>query len=122
MAANFIAGHDLPSALPALEKQWHNNIAFSVDLLGEAVVSHAEAAAYRTRYLDLITQLPAAVAQWPANPLLESDHLGPMGGGPRPNVSIKISALDGHVSPLATDDSIARLIASLAPLLLAAKE
>ena len=118
-AQTFIAGDSLSAALPALHSQWQNNIAFSVDLLGEAVVSHAEAAIYQQRYLDLITQLPAATHSWPASPQLESDHLGPI---PRTNVSIKISALDGHVSPVAADDSLQRLVTALAPLLAAAQK
>ncbi|MGN6369523.1 MAG: proline dehydrogenase family protein [Phycisphaerae bacterium] len=119
MAHTFIAGESLTEALPALQQQWQHHIAFSVDLLGEAVVSHAEAAAYQKRYLDLIEQLPAATADWPHDPQLESDHLGKI---PRTNVSIKISALDGHVSPLAAEDTLDRLSHALAPLLLAAEK
>ena len=122
MAKTFIAGESLDEALPALKHQWRNHIAFSVDLLGEAVVSHAEAAIYQKRYLDLIENLPIATKDWPADPQLESDHLGPGGGIPRTNVSIKISALDGHVSPVAADDSLHRLVTALAPLLTAAQK
>ncbi|HVX86002.1 MAG TPA: proline dehydrogenase family protein [Phycisphaerae bacterium] len=117
MARTFIAGHSLEDALPTLAARWSQSIAFSVDLLGEAVVSHAEAAAYRARYDHLLDTLPAAVAQWPANPILDTDHLGPI---PRANLSIKISALDGHVTPIDTDTpggSLDRLTDALAPLL-----
>ncbi len=37
MAGHLIAGADAAAALPVLEKLWHEGIAFSVDLLGEAV-------------------------------------------------------------------------------------
>jgi RHH-type proline utilization regulon transcriptional repressor/proline dehydrogenase/delta 1-pyrroline-5-carboxylate dehydrogenase len=114
MAHQFIAGRTLDDALPALEERRRQHIAFSVDLLGEAVVSHAEAAAYQSRYHALLDALPAAVAAWPADPLLDTDHLGPI---PRANVSIKISALDGHVSPVDTEGTLDRLTAALAPLL-----
>ncbi|HUO10718.1 MAG TPA: proline dehydrogenase family protein [Phycisphaerae bacterium] len=114
MARTFIAGQQLDEALPILEQQWNGNIAFSIDLLGEAVVSETEAAAYRTRYLDLIQKLPAATAKWPKREILESDNMGAI---PRVNVSIKISALSANISPVATDDSIAHLIDALAPLL-----
>ena len=93
MAEKFIAGADASAAIPRLRELWDRNIAFSVDLLGEACVSDEEAAGYQKRYLDLIQQLPAEVKDWPANPLLESDHLGPI---PRANVSIKISSLHAH--------------------------
>jgi RHH-type proline utilization regulon transcriptional repressor/proline dehydrogenase/delta 1-pyrroline-5-carboxylate dehydrogenase len=114
MAENFIAGNDVPAALPVLENRWRHNIAASVDLLGEACVSHAEAAAYAQRYLNLIDQLAAAADVWPAHPQLETDHLGPI---PRANVSVKISALDGHVKPMDAFGSLDRLLAALAPLL-----
>src|SRR5437762_8816559 len=90
MAGKFIAGTDAASALPRLRELWDRGMAFSVDLLGEACVSDAEAAEYQRRYLDLISNLPMQVSSWPANSLLESDHLGPI---PRANVSIKISSL-----------------------------
>ena len=51
MAGKFIAGTDAASALPGLRSLWNDGIAFSVDLLGEACVSDAEADQYRDRYL-----------------------------------------------------------------------
>jgi RHH-type proline utilization regulon transcriptional repressor/proline dehydrogenase/delta 1-pyrroline-5-carboxylate dehydrogenase len=114
MARTFIAGSTLEEALPALRTRWDEHIGFSVDLLGEAVVSHAEARACQARYQEILDALPAAVAAWPADPILDSDHLGPI---PRANVSIKISALDGHVSPVDTEGTLHRLTEALAPLL-----
>jgi RHH-type proline utilization regulon transcriptional repressor/proline dehydrogenase/delta 1-pyrroline-5-carboxylate dehydrogenase len=119
MAGTFIAGRDPAAAIPVLQQRWSGNIAFSVDLLGEACVSHAEAAAYRERYASLIDQLAAAVTSWSPNPQLERDHLGPI---PRANVSVKISAMDGHVKPADAEGSLDRLVLALRPLLLCAKE
>ena len=85
MAEKFIAGTDARDALPVLEKLWKRGLAFSVDLLGEACVSDAEADAYRAKYMDLIENLPDAVDGWAANERLERDHLGVV---PRTNVSI----------------------------------
>jgi RHH-type proline utilization regulon transcriptional repressor/proline dehydrogenase/delta 1-pyrroline-5-carboxylate dehydrogenase len=114
MARNFIAGVDAASALATLKKQWSEGVAFSVDLLGEACVSDEEAAAYHRRYLDLVETLPAAVAGWPANPLLENDHLGPI---PRTNVSIKISSLCARTDPIDFDGSLRALTDGLRPIL-----
>lgn len=114
MAGNFIAGTDATSALPLLKKRWDDGIAFSVDLLGEACVSHAEADEYRRRYLDLVSTLPAQVAGWKPQPRLESDHLGPI---PRTNVSIKISALSAKLDPIDFEGSIERAYASIRPIL-----
>src|SRR5437588_113774 len=81
------AGTDAASAIPALRELWQSGVAFSVDLLGEACVSDAEAAEYQRRYLDLIGGLPTEVAAFPDNARLQTDHLGPI---PKTNVSIKI--------------------------------
>lgn len=117
MAAKFIAGTDAASALPGLRTLWDDGIAFSVDLLGEACVSEAEADEYARKYLDLIASLPGAVASWKPQHRLESDHLGAI---PRVNVSIKVSSLSARVDPIDTEGSIRGLMARLVPLLEAA--
>ena len=114
MAERFIAGTDAASALPVLESLWKDGVAFSVDLLGEACVSDAEAVAYRERYLDLLRNLPSTVNAWPSQPILEHDHLGPI---PRTNISIKISSLFANTDPIAFDTSIAGLMEGLRPIL-----
>ena len=118
MAGKFIAGTDAASALPKLRAVWKQGLCFSVDLLGEACVSDEEAAAYQRKYLDLIENLPAQVAEWPANPRLESNHLGPI---PRTNVSIKISSLHARTDPIDHEGSIRGLMAGLKPILEAAR-
>jgi RHH-type proline utilization regulon transcriptional repressor/proline dehydrogenase/delta 1-pyrroline-5-carboxylate dehydrogenase len=118
MASKFIAGTDASSALPNLRALWDDGIAFSVDLLGEACVSDEEADAYQRKYLDLVHNLPAQAAEWPANPRLESDHLGPI---PRTNVSIKVSSLSARCDPIDTEGAIADLLRRLSPILDAAR-
>jgi RHH-type proline utilization regulon transcriptional repressor/proline dehydrogenase/delta 1-pyrroline-5-carboxylate dehydrogenase len=119
MAKRFIAGTDAVSALPELESIWNEGVAFSVDLLGEACVSDSEAAHYRQRYLDLLTNLPKAVSSWKSNPVLENDHLGPV---PRTNISIKISSLFAKMDPIAHDLSIDGLFEALQPILVEAEK
>jgi len=119
MASKFIAGTDAASALPGLRDLWKDGIAFSVDLLGEACVSDAEADAYRGKYLDLVTNLPGEVASWKPNAALESDHLG---GIPRTNVSIKISSLSAKCDPIDTEGAIRDLMTRIVPILEAARD
>src|SRR5690606_11950468 len=119
MAEKFIAGVDAESALPQLKKLWSRNIAFSVDLLGEACVSDAEAEMYQGKYLDLINNLPETANQWPGNAVLEADHLGPI---PRTNVSIKISSLHARTDPIDAEGSIRGLMERIVPILEAAKQ
>jgi len=119
MAGKFIAGTDAASALGNLEKLWKEGIAFSVDLLGEACVSDAEADAYAAKYRDLIANLPGKVANWKPNDRLERDHLGPI---PRVNVSIKISSLSARCNPIDTEGSIRDLMTRLVPILELARD
>ncbi len=118
MAGKFIAGADAASALGNLKTIWNDGIAFSVDLLGEACVSDAEADAYRDKYLDLINNLPGQVASWARNERLETDHLGAV---PRTNVSVKISSLSARCDPIDPAGASRDLMTRLRPILEAAK-
>jgi RHH-type proline utilization regulon transcriptional repressor/proline dehydrogenase/delta 1-pyrroline-5-carboxylate dehydrogenase len=114
MAQRFIAGEDATSAADRLRALWDGGTAFSVDLLGEACVSTAEADAYQARYLDIISNLADIVRDWPENPVLERDHLGAI---PRANVSVKISAFAAQTDPVDTEGVIENLMVRLVPLL-----
>ncbi len=118
MAGNFIAGTDAASALGNLKKLWSDGIAFSVDLLGEACVSDAEADMYQAKYLDLVQNLPETVAGWSRQERLERDHLGPIA---RTNVSIKISSLSCKDDPIDTEGAIGDLMTRIVPILEAAR-
>ncbi len=119
MASKFIAGTDAASALPGLKTMWDDGIAFSVDLLGETCVSDEEANGYADKYLDLINNLPKAVASWKSQPTLENDHLGAI---PRTNVSVKISALTARCDPIDTEGSMNDLMKRMLPLLETARD
>ena len=96
MATQFIAGRDAHEALPILTGLRSQGLAFTADLLGEAVVSEAEADDYCRRYLDLLQILDTAQHQWPAlgdsSTQLDWDH------APKINVSIKPSAMYSQMS------------------------
>ena len=97
MAGRFIGGATPAEALPRLRELVEGGAACTVDLLGEATLSDAEADRYRDRYLDLIDVLAEGCA-WDA----PSDVR-------KPNVSIKLSALTAHfesAAPAATYASL----------------
>jgi RHH-type proline utilization regulon transcriptional repressor/proline dehydrogenase/delta 1-pyrroline-5-carboxylate dehydrogenase len=119
MAERFIVGTNAAEALPVLKRLYADGFAFTVDLLGEATISNEEADAYQRRYLDLIGNLVEEVSRWPADPLLERNHLGAI---PRTNVSIKVSAMEPHIDPVDPSGSVDRLMKRVLPLFLAAKE
>jgi RHH-type proline utilization regulon transcriptional repressor/proline dehydrogenase/delta 1-pyrroline-5-carboxylate dehydrogenase len=96
MAHRFIVGETPAAALPVLRGLWTRGISCSVDLLGEATVTAAEADRYAGRCADALSELAAAAAGWPARPALEHDAVGPV---PRANVSVKVSALTPLLRP-----------------------
>ena len=119
MAQRFITGENVEDAIGALKGLRFEGIGFTADLLGEATLSEDEADAVQGRYLELIERLADETARWPANPLLDQDHLGPI---PRANVSIKLSALDPNLDPADPAGGVARLLARALPIFLRARE
>src|ERR671932_1073786 len=88
MAHRFIVGEDPRRALRVLEDLWKDGVASSVDLLGEATVTQAEAHRYAERCAEALDTLAAAARGWPARPQLERASAGPL---PRANLSVKAS-------------------------------
>jgi len=96
MAQRFIAGTSVEEVLASVAKLRKGGFAFTLDLLGEAIISESEADAYQQAYLDLIEGLAGSVNNWPENTQLDCDHTGPI---PRVNVSLKLSALYSQFNP-----------------------
>ena len=71
-------------------------MASTVDLLGEATVTDAEADGYAGRCTDALEQIARESTRWPARPMLEHDSSGPLA---RANVSVKVSALTPVLRP-----------------------
>ncbi len=121
MARQFITGRTGAEAVPVLKKIRARGVGFTVDILGEAVVSEKEAEEYYHRYLELIESLAKEAKNW-----AESDQLegGTNGGRPIPkvNVSVKISALYSQIHPADPEGAIAHLKERLRPLFRRAKE
>ena len=119
LAHRFIVGESPQTALGTLARLWETGIASSVDLLGEATVTEAEAERYAQRCHEAVRTLALATRGWPPRPALESDSAGAL---PRANVCVKISAL----TPLLRPDAPARgqrdAAARLRPLLRDARE
>ncbi len=119
MANRFIVGADAKEALSELKKLHKDGIAFTVDLLGEATVSEDEADVYAKRYLDLIDNLSDEASRWPADDVIDRNHLGPI---PRTNVSLKMSAMYSQIDPVDVAGSVAALKKRVLPLFLRARE
>jgi len=96
MAHRFIVGETPKDALPALRGLWKRGIRTSVDLLGEATITSAEADRYAARCEDALTQLASVQRETPDV-----------------NLSVKVSAL----TPLLRPDAPARGKADAEPRL-----
>ena len=90
MAHRFIVGEDPKAALGDLRDLWKDGVASSVDLLGEATVTQAEAQRYADRCAEALDTIAKAAAGWPGREQLERDSAGVL---PRANLSVKVSAL-----------------------------
>src|SRR3954447_5285488 len=88
MAHRFIVGEDPKAAMGVLRDLWKDGVASSVDLLGEATVTQAEAQRYAARCSEALETLVGASRRWPERPQLEADSAG---GLPRANLSVKVS-------------------------------
>src|SRR5213082_218947 len=116
MARQFIAGKNCEDVMKTLRKLRARKIGFTVDLLGEAIVSEKEADKYAARYLDLLERLAQETKNW-TDPLGKNSGLFPV-----VNLSVKISALYSQMNPADPADAIAHLAPKLRPILSRARE
>jgi RHH-type proline utilization regulon transcriptional repressor/proline dehydrogenase/delta 1-pyrroline-5-carboxylate dehydrogenase len=116
MARQFIAGRNPKDVMKTLRKRRAQGIGFTVDLLGEAVVSEQEANEYAVRCLELLEHLGGETRDW-TDPLGKSAELFPV-----VNLSVKISALYSQMNPADPADAIAHLAPKLRPILRRARD
>ena len=120
MARRFIAATDLPEAVAAVKAMRARNLAFTVDLLGEAVLSAREAERYQGEYLSLIDGLSQASAYWPVVDSIDRDESGNV--IPPVNVSVKLSSLFSQFDPIDPAGTSEMVRHRLRPILRMAKE
>ncbi len=118
MARKFIAGSNVEEAIEAVRKMRSENLAFTIDLLGEATVSEDEADGVQRQYFDLIEGLSRTVNSWPEVPGIDRDDRGPIA---RVNVSVKLSGLYSQFDPIDPEGTARAVSARLRPILSLAK-
>ena len=116
MARQFIAGRNPKDVMKMLRKRRSQGIGFTVDLLGEAVVSEQEANEYAGRGLELLEHLGRETRDW-TDPLGKNTELFPV-----VNLSVKISALYSQMNPADPADAIIHLAPKLRPILRRARD
>jgi RHH-type proline utilization regulon transcriptional repressor/proline dehydrogenase/delta 1-pyrroline-5-carboxylate dehydrogenase len=112
MAHKFIAGADVAQSFDVLKGLRQEGMTFTLDLLGEAVVSEPEAERYMNAYLDALRSLSA---RWPE---LEAAAKTP----DRPNISLKLSSLYSHFDPVDQQGSKRSVLERLRTVFRAARE
>ena len=114
MAGSFIAGSNVAEAVRNIQRLRDRQMAFTIDVLGEAALSTSEGEAYQQVYLDLVSKLPAHAARWKSEPLVDA---GDGQALPRVNVSVKITSLYPGFDPIANAAAAARAKEVLRPIL-----
>jgi RHH-type proline utilization regulon transcriptional repressor/proline dehydrogenase/delta 1-pyrroline-5-carboxylate dehydrogenase len=115
MARQFVAGENAADLLKRFRKNAEAGIATTADLLGEAVLTEAEADHFLERNIELLDAFAAELAR--GVPPCASDQ-GPGGRAlPRTNLSVKISALCPDVQPMSPEASVPALKNRLRPIL-----
>jgi RHH-type transcriptional regulator, proline utilization regulon repressor / proline dehydrogenase / delta 1-pyrroline-5-carboxylate dehydrogenase len=114
MARRFIAAGDVESAIIAVSRLRSCRLAFTLDLLGEAVVSETEADQYQRQYLELVEKLPPRLAEWEEDSLLDHTATTTI---PRANLSLKLSSLYSQFDPIDPDGTEQAVLHRLRPIL-----
>ncbi len=119
LAYKSIAGETVPKVVKTIERLRKEKLAFTIDLLGEAVITEAEAQAYMQGYMDLIEQLSAAAKSWSKVPEIDEADGEPL---PKVQVSVKLTAFYSQFDPLDPAGSKAKVCDRIRPLLRRAQE
>ncbi|NET35140.1 MAG: L-glutamate gamma-semialdehyde dehydrogenase [Cyanothece sp. SIO1E1] len=118
LAHKYIAGDTIAAAIKTIERLRQSKMAFTLDLLGEAVITETEAQAYLDQYLTLIEQLTQVAERWPAIAQIDQANGEPL---PRVQVSVKLTAFYSQFDPLDEQGSQAQVSDRVRTLLRRAK-
>jgi RHH-type proline utilization regulon transcriptional repressor/proline dehydrogenase/delta 1-pyrroline-5-carboxylate dehydrogenase len=119
LAHKYISGDSIKQVLKTIERLRKDKMAFTVDLLGEAVITEAEAQSYLDRYLDLMEQLTTASKSWSTVEQIDRADGELL---PKVQVSVKLTAFYSQFDPLDASGSEERVLERGRILLRRAKE
>jgi RHH-type transcriptional regulator, proline utilization regulon repressor / proline dehydrogenase / delta 1-pyrroline-5-carboxylate dehydrogenase len=119
LAHKYIAGDNIQQVIKTIEQLRKQKMTYTVDLLGEAVVTEAEAKLYLERYLDLMQQLTEASQRWSKVDLIDQADGELLS---RVQVSVKLTAFYSQFDPLDAKGSEERVSERIRILLRRAQE
>ena len=102
LAYKYIAGENIAEVIKTIDRLRKSGMTYTIDLLGEAVITETEAEAYLQRYLDLIEQLTAKAKSWNRQ---EGIDLADGEAIPQVQVSVKLTAFYSQFDPLNPEGS-----------------
>ncbi|MGB5974592.1 MAG: proline dehydrogenase family protein, partial [Nodosilinea sp.] len=119
LAYRYISGERMDQALKAIERMRKDRLTFTMDLLGEAVITEVEAEAYLQRYLDLMEQLSTAAKSWKTVEAIDTAEGKALS---KVQVSVKLTAFYSQFDPLDAEGSRAGVSGHIRTLLRRATE
>lgn len=119
LAYKYISGANVQQVIKTIERLRKEKMSFTIDLLGEAVITEAEAMSYQQRYLELIEQLAEVTTKWS-----RVDGVDQVQGQdlPQAQVSMKLTAFYSQFDPLDPGGSKEIVCDRVRPLLRRARE
>jgi RHH-type transcriptional regulator, proline utilization regulon repressor / proline dehydrogenase / delta 1-pyrroline-5-carboxylate dehydrogenase len=97
LAKRYICGENLAAASKTIERLRRERLAFTLDLLGEAVISETEAQGYLDRYLAIMKDLTDRAQRWDTSAQIDRADGETLH---RVQVSVKLSALYSQFDPI----------------------
>lgn len=116
LAHKYISGENIKQVIKTVERLRKEKMAFTIDLLGEAVITEVEAQSYLDRYLELMQQLVEASKNWQTVPAIDEADVAKV------QVSVKLTAFYSQFDPLDAIGSEERVSSRIRTLLRGAKE
>jgi RHH-type proline utilization regulon transcriptional repressor/proline dehydrogenase/delta 1-pyrroline-5-carboxylate dehydrogenase len=114
LAFKYIAGETIAQVIKTVERLRKEKMGFTIDLLGEAVITESEAAEYWQNYLDLMAQLSQQAKSWSKVAQIDEAD-GEM--LPQVQVSVKLTAFYSQFDPLDPVGSKAKVCERIRELL-----
>ncbi|MBD2250917.1 L-glutamate gamma-semialdehyde dehydrogenase [Nostoc parmelioides] len=119
LAHKYISGENIKQVIKTVERLRKEKMAFTIDLLGEAVITETEAQSYLERYLELISQLTEASKSWGTIAAIDEADGEQLA---KVQVSVKLTAFYSQFDPLDAKGSEEKVSDRIRILLRRAKE
>jgi len=119
LAYKYISGETIKEVIRAVEKMRKEKMGFTIDLLGEAVITETEAESYLQSYLELITQLSNQAQKWSTIPEIDTADGEDLA---KVQVSVKLTGFYSQFDPIDPEGSKVKVCDRIRTLLRHTKE